>query len=144
MFKFLFVIFFFFILLVFLMGFSILRTFKNIFFGSGNSTRKGEQRRQTNSNTSGHRSTTTTARDDDDDRTPYVHRKKIFAKDEGEYVDYEEVKYSLASLLKETLHFFRALFFKDTFFDNRFRMEGLRGEFGETSFIIGCPVYDRA
>ena len=81
MFKFLFVIFFFFILLVFLMGFSILRTFKNIFFGSGNSTRKGEQR-----------STTTTARDDDDDRTPYVHRKKIFAKDEGEYVDYEEVK----------------------------------------------------
>lgn len=31
MFKFLFVIFFFFILLVFLMGFSILRTFKNIF-----------------------------------------------------------------------------------------------------------------
>ena len=74
MFKFLFVIFFFFILLVFLMGFSILRTFKNIFFGSG------------------HRSTTTTARDDDDDRTPYVHRKKIFAKDEGEYVDYEEVK----------------------------------------------------
>ena len=47
MFKFLFVIFFFFILLVFLMGFSILRTFKNIFFGSGNSTRKGEQRRQT-------------------------------------------------------------------------------------------------
>ena len=80
MFKFLFVIFFFFILLVFLMGFSILRTFKNIFFGSGNSTRKGEQR------------TTTTARDDDDDRTPYVHRKKIFAKDEGEYVDYEEVK----------------------------------------------------
>ena len=85
-------IFFFFILLVFLMGFSILRTFKNIFFGSGNSTRKGEQRRQTNSNTSGHRSTTTTARDDDDDRTPYVHRKKIFAKDEGEYVDYEEVK----------------------------------------------------
>ena len=86
MFKFLFVIFFFFILLVFLMGFSILRTFKNIFFGSGNSTHKGEQRRQTNS------STTTTARDDDDDRTPYVHRKKIFAKDEGEYVDYEEVK----------------------------------------------------
>ena len=64
------------------MGFSILRTFKNIFFGSGNSTRKGEQRRQTNSNTSGHRSTTTTARDDDD-RTPYVHRKKIFAKMKG-------------------------------------------------------------
>ena len=37
MFKFLFVMFFFFILLVFLMGFSILRTFKNILFGSGSS-----------------------------------------------------------------------------------------------------------
>ena len=68
MFKFLFVMFFFFILLVFLMGFSILRTFKNILFGSGSSGKKGEQRRQTSS------------------------RKKIFAKDEGEYVDYEEVK----------------------------------------------------
>ena len=47
MFKFLFVMFFFFILLVFLMGFSILRTFKNILFGSGSSGKKGEQRRQT-------------------------------------------------------------------------------------------------
>ena len=46
MFKFLFVMFFFFILLVFLMGFSILRTFKNILFGSGSSGKKGEQRRQ--------------------------------------------------------------------------------------------------
>ena len=40
MFKFLFVMFFFFILLVFLMGFSILRTFKNILFGSGSSGNK--------------------------------------------------------------------------------------------------------
>ena len=39
MFKFLFVMFFFFILLIFLMGFSILRTFKNILFGSGSSER---------------------------------------------------------------------------------------------------------
>ena len=42
MFKFLFVMFFFFILLVFLMGFSILRTFKNILFGSGSSGKKGD------------------------------------------------------------------------------------------------------
>ena len=76
MFKFLFVIFFFFILLVFLMGFSILRTFKNIFFGCKNL----------------HSIMISVKWDDDDDRTPYVHRKKIFAKDEGEYVDYEEVK----------------------------------------------------
>ena len=62
MFKFLFVIFFFFILLVFLMGFSILRTFKNMFFGSGNNTRRGEQRSQTNSTTAGHRCTAISAR----------------------------------------------------------------------------------
>lgn len=91
MFKFLFVIFFFFVLLVFLMGFSILRTIKNLFLGSGNSVRRGERRRQTNRDTSGRRAT---ARDDEGaaDPSPYVHRRKIFAKDEGEYVDYEEVK----------------------------------------------------
>ena len=54
MFKFLFVMFFFFILLVFLMGFSILRTFKNILFGSGSSGKKGEQRRQTRAATALH------------------------------------------------------------------------------------------
>ena len=75
MFKFLFVMFFFFILLVFLMGFSILRTFKNILFGSGSSGKKGEQRRQTR-----------------EEYASQASRKKIFAKDEGEYVDYEEVK----------------------------------------------------
>lgn len=56
MFKFLFVMFFFFILLVFLMGFSILRTFKNILFGSGSSGKKGEQRRQTSGYSSDARS----------------------------------------------------------------------------------------
>ena len=56
MFKFLFVMFFFFILLVFLMGFSILRTFKNILFGSGSSGKKGEQRRQTSGYSSNARS----------------------------------------------------------------------------------------
>lgn len=87
MFKFLFVMFFFFILLVFLMGFSILRTFKNMLFGSGNSnTKKGEQRRQTSSYSSGQHHSN---RSDD---YISVNRKKIFTKDEGEYVDFEEVK----------------------------------------------------
>ncbi|RHJ90794.1 DUF4834 family protein [Parabacteroides bouchesdurhonensis] len=86
MFKFLFVIFFFFILLVFLMGFSILRTFKNIFFGSGSSNKATEQRRRSNSNR-----TTASDRYSNDENRPQ-HRKKIFPKDEGEYVDYEEVK----------------------------------------------------
>lgn len=89
MFKFLFIMFFFFILLVFLMGFSILRTFKNMLFGSSNKGKKeAGQRRQTNHYTSGSR---------DGSRHEQEHarsgsRKKIFAKDEGEYVDYEEVK----------------------------------------------------
>lgn len=84
MFKFLFVMFFFFILLVFLMGFSILRTIKNILFGNGNNGRKEEQRSrsyETRSNNSAR-----------NERTSQTSRKKIFAEDEGEYVDYEEVK----------------------------------------------------
>ncbi|WP_455640791.1 DUF4834 family protein [Parabacteroides sp.] len=88
MFKFLFVMFFFFILLVFLMGFSILRTFKNILFGSGSSNgKRGEQRRQTSTNSSRQQSYNTA----EEDYTS-ANRKKIFAKDEGEYVDFEEVK----------------------------------------------------
>ena len=77
--------FFFFILLVFLMGFSILRTFKNILFGSGSCGKKGGQRRQTTTSSSSGRSSTY-------EEPSSVSRKKIFAKDEGEYVDYEEVK----------------------------------------------------
>ena len=85
MFKFLFVMFFFFILLVFLMGFSI---FKNILFGSGSSGKKGEQRRQTSGYSSDARSNSSAR----EEYASQVSRKKIFAKDEGEYVDYEEVK----------------------------------------------------
>lgn len=88
MFKFLFIMFFFFILLVFLMGFSILRTFKNILFGSSNSGRKSEgQRRQTSSSQSSGSSASQR-----EEYTEPASRKKIFTKDEGEYVDYEEVK----------------------------------------------------
>lgn len=80
--------FFFFILLVFLMGFSILRTFKNILFGSGSSNgKRGEQRRQTSTNSSRQQSYNTAEED-----YASANRKKIFAKDEGEYVDFEEVK----------------------------------------------------
>ena len=79
---------FFYILLVFLMGFSILRTFKNMLFGSGSSNeKKGEQRRQTSSYSGGQQQSH--AAEDD---YASANRKKIFAKDEGEYVDFEEVK----------------------------------------------------
>lgn len=89
MFKFLFVVFFLFLLLVFLMGFSILRTFKNIFFGSNTSRKKEEYRSANNRSSAPSEPTSDTV--DDDARTSY-RRKKIFSKDEGEYVDYEEVK----------------------------------------------------
>ena len=92
MFKFLFVIFFFFILLVFLMGFSILRTFKNIFFGSGSSWKEGLNNAV---KTSGYSS-------DDAQLTASATRRICFAgspvkkyfckKMRGSMVDYEEVK----------------------------------------------------
>ena len=90
MFKFLFVMFFFFLLLVFLMGFSVLRTVKNILFGSGNKGKKsGGQRRQESDYSSGSRGHSASA---GDYNSRQASRKKIFAKEEGEYVDYEEVK----------------------------------------------------
>jgi hypothetical protein len=73
MFKFLFFIFFFVILLTLLMGFSVLRTIKNVLFGSSPRKNTRQQQRQTTQ-----KKTTT--------------RKKIFDKGEGEYIDYEEVK----------------------------------------------------
>ena len=57
-------------------------------FGSGSSnTKKGEQRRQTSSYSSGQHHSNTA-----EDDYISVNRKKIFTKDEGEYVDFEEVK----------------------------------------------------
>lgn len=88
MFKFLFVMFFFFILLVFLMGFSILRTVKNILFGSVSSGKKSGQHRQT----SGYSSNAHSGKSSREEYSSKSSRKKIFTKDEGEYVDYEEVK----------------------------------------------------
>ena len=89
MFKFFFVIFFFIILLGFLLGFSVLRMLKNILFGSGSKDKRATgQRRTTNNSQAESRSS---ARDEQE----YARsgsRKKIFTKDEGEYVDYEEVK----------------------------------------------------
>ncbi|GAB6395225.1 MAG: DUF4834 family protein [Bacteroidales bacterium] len=75
MFKFLFVLFSFFVLLVLLMGFSVLRTLKNILFGGGQNMKSSRQKQQRQENK----------------RQPSS-RKKIFGRNEGEYVDYEEVK----------------------------------------------------
>lgn len=91
MFKFIFVIFFFCILLVCLLGFSVLRTIKNVLFGSGNSNaKKGKQKRKksNSSASSAQNQSRTTA----EETYAAANRKKIFTKDEGEYVDFEEVK----------------------------------------------------
>ncbi|MCD8043182.1 MAG: DUF4834 family protein [Tannerellaceae bacterium] len=65
------------ILLGFLLGFSVLRMFKYILFGSSSNRREepGRKRTQTNS------------------KQQYTapKKKKIIEKDEGEYVEYEEV-----------------------------------------------------
>lgn len=87
MFKFLFVIFFFFLLLVFLMGFSILRTIKHVLFGSGTKTQQKRQSCQTDNRSAGKQGQTYVS-----DRQTAFNRKKIFTKEEGEYVDFEEVK----------------------------------------------------
>lgn len=81
MFKlFLFVVLFFFIMFL-LRGVPFLRGLKNLFFGGNNHERKNQQRRQYNPYQSNRQQQDNSAS-----------RKKIFAKDEGEYVDYEEVK----------------------------------------------------
>ncbi len=79
-------VFLFFILLVLLLGVSLIRSAKNIFFGGGSKhTGNREQTsRSEDKSASGHSET----------RRSYGFRKrkKIIGKDEGEYVDYEEIK----------------------------------------------------
>ena len=86
MFKFLFVVFGFFLLLMALLGFSVFRTFKRILFGSGN-TGKQQQTRHAEEQRKRKKQQTT-----QQTYTQQPSKKKIIAKDEGEYVDYEEVK----------------------------------------------------
>jgi hypothetical protein len=76
MFKFILFIFFFIILLGFLAGFSIIRGIRDALFGPPPSARNTKQR-PTDKHTS-HKQTSS--------------HKKIIKKDEGEYIDYEEMK----------------------------------------------------
>ena len=78
MFKFLFLLFGFFLLLVLLLGFSVIRTFKRILFGAP----KTETGRRHTNPTAGQQQA----------RAEEYAKKKLFTKDDGEYVDYEEVK----------------------------------------------------
>ena len=80
MFRILFIIFLFGFILLSLLGFSVLRSFKEFFFGSPKSKQRAasqnRQRNQTKNSTNSQKQS----------------RKKVIAADEGEYVDYEEVK----------------------------------------------------
>lgn len=88
MIKFILVMFLFFLLLVFLLGFSLIRSVKNIFFGGGNKSSNTQQRRTQPNPEQRHSKQQQRPADN-----PYPQaKKKIIEKDEGEYVDYEEVK----------------------------------------------------
>jgi hypothetical protein len=65
-----------------LLGFSVVRTFKNILFGSSND-RKRENHQRSSKNTTSSK---------EDYPQGEASRKKIFTKEDGEYVDYEDVK----------------------------------------------------
>jgi hypothetical protein len=79
MFKFLFLLFGFFLLLVLLLGFSVIRTFKRILFGAPKTE-------------TGRRHTNPTAGQQQTCGRICRSQEKLFTKDDGEYVDYEEVK----------------------------------------------------
>jgi len=68
-------------ILVSLMGFSVIRSFKEFFFGSPKNTNR--QRSASQSRQSSTKSST---------RPQQTNRKKVIDANEGEYVDYEEIK----------------------------------------------------
>ena len=80
MFRILFVIFLFGFILLSLLGFSVLRSFRDFFFGNPKSKQRTASQNRKNTQT---KSST---------KSQQQNRKKVIAADEGEYVDYEEVK----------------------------------------------------
>lgn len=85
MIKFILIIFLFFLLLVFLLGFSLFRSLTRFLFGSSNKSTSTQHRSSRTSQQ--HRQQQRSA----DPPRPQP-KKKIIDKNEGEYVDYEEVK----------------------------------------------------
>jgi hypothetical protein len=79
MFKFLFAFIFFIVLMTLLLGFSFLRTLSRILFGGGGAKKTQRQSGNTSRQTNTHQKTA-------------PNKKKIIPREEGEYVDYEEIK----------------------------------------------------
>ena len=80
LFKFLMIIFLIGFTLVSLLGFSVLRSFRDFFFGSPKSKQRSTSQSRQNNQTKGSANRQKQS------------RKKVISADEGEYVDYEEVK----------------------------------------------------
>lgn len=85
--KFLFFFVFLFFVLVFLLGFSILRGVKRLFFGDN-----GRKERRTSSASRPDASSSSSYAEETEGEPRVRRRKKVYARNEGEYVDYEEVK----------------------------------------------------
>lgn len=90
MLKFLAIAFLFFMLMLSLLGFSVIRMIKRTFFGGGGggNEKKGQQRRQASASSSEQQQ----KKQYREESASNLQRKKIFTKEEGEYVDYEEVR----------------------------------------------------
>lgn len=87
LFKFLFFIFLFVVFIGFLLGFSVLRGLKRLFFGTGTS---GRQNFQSNDP---YQKRQHKVRDERKDEEPHMKiSRKLFEAEKGEYVDYEEIK----------------------------------------------------
>lgn len=91
MFKFIAFMFLMFLLLLTLMGFSIVRSFKRMLFGGGDSNKQRQQQR-TNANTNRQSNRQQYASSRANESNVYQQHRKVYGQDEGEYVDYEEVK----------------------------------------------------
>ena len=84
MFKFFLTIFLIGFLLVSLLGFSVIRSFKEFFFGSPKNKSQYRQRAASQSRQRSHTKSSTNRQQ--------PNRKKVIDANEGEYVDYEEIK----------------------------------------------------
>lgn len=94
MFKFIAFLFLIFLFLLTLMGFTIVRSIKQFFFGGNNNKQSHrQQQHRTSPRSDSNRSQSSFYADEENSIHPNDRpRCKVYGKDEGEYVDYEEVK----------------------------------------------------
>lgn len=91
MFKFIAFLFLIFLLLLALMGFTVVRSIKQFLFG-GNHGNPNHQQCRSSARPEGNRSSSPETAEESPLHSSSHPRHKVYGKDEGEYVDYEEVK----------------------------------------------------